>query len=377
MSERFDAIVVGAGPAGSTAALLLARAGLHVALLDRARLPRDVVCGEFVSEEGVAVLDACGVELAGSARIAGFRLHTMSGEVFSRGTPRGIGLARRPLDSRIATSAARAGATLRDRVTVEAPVLERGRARGVRVRLADGRVEEWRAPVIAAADGRHSALARALSLRQPNRHPGPHGLYGFRGHLDLASPAPVQSPVELFVFDGGYAGLCTIGERRVNLAFVAERRILQRRSIREILEGNDALRARLQGVTLPERFQSVGPLEAGRRSLAAAGVLFLGDASGPVDPFMGEGIAIALETGLLAAPILAEGCNRGGIDAALARRYRAAYGHVIARRVAVSRRFAWLLRHRAALRTTLAASRLAPGLFDGLVASTRGSRVTR
>ncbi|MBI1851744.1 MAG: FAD-dependent monooxygenase [Planctomycetes bacterium] len=367
--ERFDAIVVGAGPAGGALALLLARAGARVALAERAAIPRDVVCGEFVSDEGVAVLRDLGIESPLSPRLSGARLFTERGEEFSSDAVHGIGWSRRDLDASIVGAAARVGAIVRDRTIVEEPIVEGARVRGVRVHVYDReRTDEWRAPVVVAADGRRSTLARALGLRKLLRA-GSDVRFGFRAHLDVEVAA--GRTVDLFLFDGGYAGTCAVEANRANLAFVVERRRLREGTLREILDENPVLRERLRSRALPSDLKAVGALEFGRRTLARCGVVFVGDSSGPIDPFMGEGISIALETASLAAPIVLDAIARGGLDAPLARRYAMLYQTEIARRMRVSRGLAWLLRHRLPRDGILTAVRLRPRLFERIVSSTR------
>jgi flavin-dependent dehydrogenase len=363
--ERFDAIVVGAGPAGGALALLLARAGARVALVEKSSIPRDVVCGEFVSEEGVAVLRRLGVESPGATRIDGVRLFDAEGSSVAAPDAHGIGWSRRDLDAALVAAAVAAGATLRERTIAEAPMVDAGRVRGVRVRRREG-ADEWLAPVVVAADGRKSTLARALGARRESLARA-RSLFGFRAHADGAVAG--GRTVDLFLFEGGYAGTCAVAGGLTNLAFVVEQRRLREASPRAILDGNAALRERLRGVA-PASTMAVGPLVFGPRALHRAGVLFVGDASGPVDPFVGEGISIALESACLAAPVALEAIARGGVDAALADRYERDHADRIASRQRSARVLSWMLSH-APSRAFLLATIRRPSIFRRVVQLTR------
>ncbi len=163
-SQPYDVAIAGAGLAGASLALRLARDGARVALLDASSFPRDKVCGEFLSPECWGVLDRMGLadEMVGSGyhAIHSVRISTPSGreivaDVVGRDGLPGIGLSRSKLDASIVRRAREAGAEVFEGTRVVGAIVEEGRVVGVQARGAEP--FEVRATITVAADGRHSA----------------------------------------------------------------------------------------------------------------------------------------------------------------------------------------------------------------------------
>ena len=344
MRQEWDVVVVGGGPAGSTTALLAAAAGARVALLERATFPRDKVCGEFVSAEGCRVLERLGLlgELTsqGAQRIEGCRLSDLGGRrvdsrlpLVERAGREALGVSRALLDATLLDRARRRGATVLERHEATGPVSVDGRVVGVRARPV-GRPEattELRAALVVAADGRRSVLGRHLhpTLGDPRRS-RPRSWFGLKTHL-RADPRELAGRVELHLFDGGYAGLGPVEDGRMNLCLVVRVGVLRAaggsppRLVRERVLANPALREIVGDAPIGGPWHSVGPLRWGVRRPTAAGVLFVGDAAGTIDPFCGEGIANALRGAEIALPWALRAIERGRLTTDLARGYRRAW----------------------------------------------------
>src|SRR5512147_253160 len=222
-----DVLVVGAGPGGSAAAALLARAGFRVTAVDRAAFPRDKACSEYMSPESVRLLDRLGVvaelEAAGAAPLHGTqviaadgsRLHgrfALAGATPFR--PTGLSVSRRVLDHALLRAARAAGATVLERTAVEALLYDRGAVAGALVRDADGRRHALGARLTIGADGLRSLVARRLGHR---RHGRPRRL-AFVAHVD--GVAGLAGSAEMHVGRRGYVGLNSIGNGRTNVALV-------------------------------------------------------------------------------------------------------------------------------------------------------------
>jgi geranylgeranyl reductase family protein len=289
--ERFDAIVVGAGPAGSTSALRLARGGARVLLLDRARFPRDKPCGGGLTYRAVRQLPVS-VEPVVEDLVDRFELGLRYGSRFERGGqgPLVLMTQRRRLDAHLAEQAAAAGADFRD--GVRATALEVGEESAT-VRF-DGSAAT--APVVIGADGVNGIAARALGLGGERRH----GV-ALEGNVAYAHAREERwrgrAVVDLGVVPGGYAWVFPKGDH-VNVGvggWESEGPRLREHLTRacaayglpaERLDG-------LRGYRLPMR-------APGERAVRGR-VLLVGDAAGLVDPLSGDGMYEAFVSARIAA----------------------------------------------------------------------------
>jgi flavin-dependent dehydrogenase len=237
------------------------------------------------------------------------------------------------MDEAILRHAAGRGADVREGVAASAPILEDGRIRGVVSRTGDaGRgTEAYRASVVVAADGRRSMLQRAL-------HPGrgdplttsARSWFGLKAHFPDRTGG-LSGRIELFVFDGGYAGLGPIEGGRLNLALIATVRSLRAcggapdRLLRERMFANPLLAERLAGLAPCSPWKTVGPLRFGARRAWSAGAIFLGDAAGTIDPFSGEGMSNALAGAELALPFVLGAVASGGLTETAGREWERAW----------------------------------------------------
>jgi geranylgeranyl reductase family protein len=302
--ERFDALVVGAGPAGSLTAYHLASAGASVLLVDKARFPRDKPCGGGLTTRAVRLLPFP-VDPVVEDTVDRFEFRLGYGTTFervSRGAPLCLMTQRRRLDAYLAEQAAAAGATFRDGVRVA----EIGPAAdGVEARVDGNRVA---AAALIGADGANGVTARALGLGADYAYGVafegnvPHGVarrerYG--GRLVL----------ELGIVPGGYGWVFPKGDH-VNVGvggWAAEGprlRALLKRLCREHGLPDERL-AELRGHRLP--------LRAPQSRLARGRAALVGDAAGLVDPLTGDGMYEAFYSAKLAAAAVVE-LLAGGAD---------------------------------------------------------------
>jgi len=292
------ALVVGAGPAGSVTALLLARAGIDVRIVERARFPRRKVCGEYLNSGAVAALARLGVLDAVSAAgspLRGVRL------VASGAPPVTLAFshpanacARELLDALLLDAALAAGAVL-ERARVDDLILEGARCCGVRIRTEDGALEDRRAAVVVGADGIGSVVARKLGLTKPLRR---GARYAVGGHY--AGFGAFDQHVEMYAGGGAYFALNPLSEVSANVMVVVQKQRLTAWS-RDVDAGVGGAAAALgRGVRSFEEATrlgprvSMGPLAHDVRRATARGALLVGDAAGFLDPFTGQGIFLAL-----------------------------------------------------------------------------------
>ena len=328
-----DVIVVGAGPSGATTAYYLAQAGLNVLLLEKARFPREKVCGDGLTPRAVRTLVAMGVDVGpGSGWLrnkglrvigAGMRLELPWPELDSYP---GFGLVRTraSLDETLARRAQAAGAKLLEGVTVTGPVLDdAGRIAGVTASSGDserthGDSRIYRARVIVAADGNSSRLSVAMGLRKRDDRP-----LGVAVRTYYTSPRHDDDYLEswLDLWDGdrllpGYGWIFGMGDgtSNVGLGLLNTSAAFGNTDYRALLRRWLTSMPEEWGYTEENRTEPVRgaalPMGFNRTPHYYRGLLLAGDAAGMVNPFNGEGIAYAMESGEILARTITQALAR-------------------------------------------------------------------
>lgn len=304
-----EVIVVGGGPAGSTVAFLLARAGCDVLVVDRASFPRDKPCSEYLSPQASRILNELGVldalESAPSDRLTGMRVHAPDGTTvqgsFSAATGfhafRDYGLAiRRPiLDAVLLSRAKQAGARVREGVDVRDIARDAtGRVVGVVVR-EHGRTATLTSRLVIGADGLRSVVARRTGLGSHGSWPRRIALV--RHYRGIKHDGNVG---DMHVFAGGYAGFAPVGDGLTNVALVIPTRRASEIGndrdgfMRRELMRHHRVAARLGTADASTPVRAVGPFNWRARTAWIPGAALVGDAAEFFDPFTGEGIYAAM-----------------------------------------------------------------------------------
>lgn len=301
-----EVVIAGGGLAGAVAACMLARAGCPTLLIERETAPRHKVCGEFLSIEAQAYLAHLGIDLddLGASRIKSVRLISgqRSAEVELPFTARGV--SRMKLDEVLLNLAASRGAKVLRGCAVRTISFDE---RGIHARCAE--LGDLRPRTLFLATGKHDIRG----VKRPTSGTT-HDLVGFKAHFCLAKrqQSTLDGNVEIILFAGGYAGLQMIEEGTANLCLVVTQGRFKAvgRSwpdlLRTVSEETPALRKRLEGaVPLFERPLSISRVPYGfvhpSRTDEPQGLFRIGDQAGVIPSYTGDGMAIALHSGCLAA----------------------------------------------------------------------------
>jgi geranylgeranyl reductase family protein len=327
---HFDAVIIGAGPAGSSTAVALAGKGYSAVLLDKASFPREKLCGDFLNPVTWPLLRELQVERALLARphekIGTFRFTSLSGadaeiplSVNGDEAAVGLGLRRLDLDQVLLQRAKSAGATVLDGCKPKALLRE---SCGWRLKIDNSNVlEDVKARVLFAADGRNSWVAHHLGLADPATMQGRS--VGSQFRLKCASHA--SGKVEIHLFPGGYAGVVGVDGDTVTLGLAIEKhRLLDGRPeeilLESILPQNPWLKKMLRSGQAGE-MRSTYPVYFPPRRAYTDGILLVGDAARVNEPVTGEGIYFALKSGMLAAKTVDSAFQRSDFSAARLRSY--------------------------------------------------------
>ena len=312
-SGILDLGIIGGGPAGTAAALEARHHGLSVAVWERDHFPRDKVCGEFVSSEAIPFLQTeipAAVATGTAIRCAEFVTDQRVSRTFRLPRP-ALGVSRRRLDIALWRAAEAAGAEAYEGECVQAVRRQSsgdGRAGHWEVKSDRGSIRTAKALVVAC--GRWWGIE---GLSSPARYGDqPSGEWvGLKAHF---AGVPARSKVEMYFFAGGYCGIAPVEDGACNVCCLVHREKFREYGSTGLddfagwlgeISRLTTLQARLQGGRQLSPVVTTAPVHLARRQATQRGALMVGDASGFIDPFTGEGISMALHSGGLAARTVA------------------------------------------------------------------------
>ncbi len=308
-----DVIIIGAGPGGCASALFLHRAGYKVIVLDRAVFPRDKVCGEFISPAADSILEDLGVlsliEQENPERVCG--VFISSYEKLELGIeyppikegqkrPTSISMPRFLLDNLLIKRLKSENIEVLEKHNVHDFIFESGNVVGATVRDPENKSFDISAKVVIDAGGRNAISLRRLNLKNKTKNEGKVAIAAHWKNIRLP-----HAYCYMHVGDPGYTGIAQVGKDTVNAVMIANSSKLKGRNITQFYKDgiykNKKRKAIMAGAELAEEPRTVESLAFSVKKPQCGGLILVGDASGFIDPFTGEGIYLSLRSAQLAA----------------------------------------------------------------------------
>lgn len=369
----YDAIIIGGGLAGCSTAIQLARRGHRVALLEKQRYPVHKLCGEFLSVETQGLFERLGVldavRDAGACEIDRVLLSTTAGTAYESALPgTALGLSRYTLDHLLFQQAHAAGATALDgtAATEVAGTL----AEGFTVRTRDDAIS---ARLVVGAYGKRSVLDRKLERPFLARH---HPYVGFKAHYEGIELAGL---IEMHAFPGGYCGLSQVEGGRVNVCWIGREDALKRNGgtpesmLAAACASNPLLDRQMRRLhRVSASFKAVSQVSFSPRTAWAGDVCMVGDTAGMIAPMCGDGMAMALRSAEIAAPLLDAFLNTQQRPADLKQHYEARWNREFSLRMRLGRWLHHAYGHPTVSRLGVAVCRQVPALGRWFIRNTRG-----
>ena len=357
-----DVAIVGAGPGGSTLATLLAMRGVSVALIDRDTFPRDKLCGEFLSYDALPIVEALGIDLGDAPSIDRCRVVSRHRTYEFDFPAAARGISRMKLDDLLFRKAIAAGAIA---IHETATSVERDRV------ILGGATGALACRVVAGAWGRWGRFDQQLGRAFVRDHT--HRNFGFKRHYRGQHEPGV---IELYSFARGYLGVSDVEDGITNICGLvhADRLAGHKGKWDAFIETIRAEEPRLDALyggfePAQEHFLSSEPVIFRSRSAVEGGIFMIGDASGVIDPLTGNGMAMAIQSAVVAAPYIL----RALTDRSAEDQYREEHRRMFGKRIGWSRRVAALLSRPAMLDQALRIART-PAFGAFLLRQTRAAR---
>lgn len=379
-----EVVIVGGGPAGAAAAVLLAERGHSVCLIEQKDFPRHKLCGEFMSHESVPLLRRLGVLDAirdsGAVELRSVMLTEANGDVAAAPLPEAaIGVSRLLLDEILIRRARDVGVEIQQ--PCEATAISGDMRNGFRVEVADDERSVIDAQVVIGAWGRQSRVSRKLSAvfstSETGARPATSPWVAFKGHY---RGADVDDRIELHAFRGGYCGMSHVEDSILNACWIVHRDELPRAApdlnaafVKVLFASNPVLARRFATMELQwDRLLSVSQLQFDARAAFIGDIALAGDAAGMIAPLCGDGMSMALMSGAFLAGETSDFLSGRHTPSEFKRSYSGAWRSGFSRRMWLGRATHSALSNTRKARLAVAAARRYPSVFTWVISQTRG-----
>jgi len=313
--KSYDIVVIGGGPAGASAALFLEKKGYRVALLDQALFPRDKVCGEFISPAADDIFSDLGIlesiEALNPMRLCGVVLSANENSYLQVDYPNtvdgrtmtSLSVERSILDDLMINQVRNSNIQLMEGFKVTDLLFDEGNVCGVKGHDEIKKKFSIKAKIVIDGGGRNSISLRRLNLRKSSTGEGKIALAAhWEGVKEL------RSYCYMHISHPGYTGIAPVGHNRANVVLVVDRSHLIGVSVEQFFMktvlGNRLRKRILGGGTPVEKIRTVDSLAYSVKKTNCGGLLLVGDATGFIDPFTGEGIYLSLRSSQLAVGVV-------------------------------------------------------------------------
>lgn len=341
--SRYDIAIIGGGPAGSTAAVYLARAGFRVCIMEKSAFPRETLCGEFFSREVVDILEELQLSQAfldlHPNPLTSFRYFSDYDYTFS--TPlrfSAYGIKRGTFDQFMLENARKAGATVYQPATVK-NVRRSGDVRELAMSVDGGNILTAR--YVIGAFGKH-----ALQGTSPRRELQKNRirLNGIKFHVprEYLKDIP-EHEIQIYTAPGVYCGLSVVNDDTVTICFLEQRTSgdgKPRSRIQDLLKANghfaNAISDEFKKSVDSFPIYGAGDIYFGVKDLVKDGIVMIGDAARVIAPLAGDGISMAMQSARLAAEVLSDGIRRSMSDESIFRQYSDQWNSYFQRRLRVA-----------------------------------------
>lgn len=325
-----DVLILGAGPAGISSGLLLARKGYSVEIIDPAFFPRDKICGEFLNPQAVKWLQEQGLSGAllslDPFAVYGMKITDGHGRSFighyaNHHECGGYAIMRRNFDQLLVSQAREAGIRINEGYRAQRLLFEGNDVCGVSGRDSQNGSFEKRARIVIGADGRNNLIGRTFGWLRGIRSLRKYAYQTYyEGVPDLSHFG------EVHIVPGGYVGIAPLNEKLANIALVVDETALpagdlERASFLETRISESSLRNRFAGLKPVSGINSGGPLAFTTTRTSGHRTLLVGDTCGFIDPFTGEGINYAFLSANLATEVIDRSLRTGRLDDAALHEY--------------------------------------------------------
>lgn len=366
-NELWDILVIGAGPAGAFAARELARSGLKTLLVESKSFPRGKVCGGCINGRALALLQSVGLgslcEDLGGVRLSSVEVHSGRQKV-RIALPIGVAVSRGALDPALVQVALNDGVEFLSETKATVTEVTDSCSRHVLLKRKDSQSMTVRAKVVLACDGLNHSSLRKLS--EFESRVSPRARIGVGGIVPADTfPCP-QGQILMVVGRRGYVGITHVEKNQLNLAAAVDAKL-----VHELGVGDAVLHLLKNSGFTPAKaipkntFHGTPQLTRHTPSLAAERLFLLGDSAGYVEPFSGEGMAMAWTSAKQIIPLATHAA--ASWDSKLIQQWNREYRQAVGKRQTICRAITTLARHPWAVRATLAALRVCPGLCAPIV----------